>query len=73
VFNGVLPRMDQTLLLGEDEADHWMPEGTKSFSGSGCRSTWGVTTVVVWWSLYTKDREYNLGPNVCVVCNCMAI
>uniref|UniRef100_K3ZCK4 Uncharacterized protein n=1 Tax=Setaria italica TaxID=4555 RepID=K3ZCK4_SETIT len=33
VFNGVLPRMDQMLLLAQDEADHWMLAGAKGLSG----------------------------------------
>lgn len=31
-FNGALPRMDQALLLAQDEADHWMLAGVKGLS-----------------------------------------
>ncbi|RCV47068.1 hypothetical protein SETIT_9G580700v2 [Setaria italica] len=32
VFNGALPKMDQVLLLAQDEADHWMLAGAKGLS-----------------------------------------
>jgi hypothetical protein len=33
VFNGVSLRLEQALLLAQDEADHWMLAGAKSLRG----------------------------------------
>uniref|UniRef100_K4AH77 Uncharacterized protein n=1 Tax=Setaria italica TaxID=4555 RepID=K4AH77_SETIT len=33
VFNGASPRLDRTLLLAQDEADHWMMAGANGLSG----------------------------------------
>lgn len=33
MFNGASPRLDRTLLLAQDEADHWMMAGVNGLSG----------------------------------------